>query len=77
MVHGPNGHWKKTWTADNGVFWPKDLLPDIAPNARIFSYGYDARTYSFRSSSLSQQSIDDHARALVADLTLKRERSAV
>lgn len=76
MVHGLNGHWKDTWTADNQIFWAKDLLPGVIPNARIFSYGYDARTHDF-SSPLSQQSISDYARALITDLATKREITEV
>jgi hypothetical protein len=30
-VHGLNGHSEKTWTADNGVNWLRDLLPEDFP----------------------------------------------
>ncbi|KAK0614544.1 Alpha/Beta hydrolase protein [Immersiella caudata] len=70
-VHGLDGTWNETWRADNGVFWLRDLLPDVLPHARILSYGYDSRTYA--SSSISDQFIYDHAKALVAELAAFRE----
>jgi hypothetical protein len=46
FLHGLHGHRKNTWTykAPDGTecFWPQDLLPHDLPNARIYSYGYDA-----------------------------------
>jgi hypothetical protein len=74
-VHGLDGHWKNSWTADNQVFWLKDLLPHDVPNARIFSYGYDSRTWA--SSPVSQQYLWDHGMSLVADLTFHRESTKV
>lgn len=50
-VHGLDGTWNKTWTAENGVFWLRDLIPQLIPDARVFSYGYDSRTRA--SSSIS------------------------
>ena len=74
-IHGLDGHWKKTWTTQSGVFWLQDLLPDIIPTARIFSYGYDSRTHG--SSPVSEQYIWQHATALISDLTLIREETNV
>lgn len=74
-VHGLDGHWRKTWTADNGVFWLQDLLPEVVPGARVFSYGYDSRTHD--SSPVADQFIYDHARSLVAELALEREETDV
>lgn len=35
-VHGLNGHYLKTWTdEDRGVNWLKDIIPKIAPAARV------------------------------------------
>ena len=45
FVHGLNGDIRATWTHDNGVFWPKDLLPASMPGARILSYGYDSKIF--------------------------------
>ncbi|SLM35632.1 P-loop containing nucleoside triphosphate hydrolase [Lasallia pustulata] len=68
-VHGLNGHPEKTWTTNN-VNWLRDLLPSDIPNARILSWGYDAKTHS--TSQISGQYLYDHARTLVSDLCLKR-----
>lgn len=49
LVHGLNGHWDRTWTHANGTFWPKDLLPEALPGARIFSYGYPSQIFANKS----------------------------
>ncbi|RYO00079.1 hypothetical protein AA0121_g13434 [Alternaria tenuissima] len=69
-VHGLNGHCEKTWTADNGVNWLRNLLPHDLPDARIFSWGYDANTHS--SSHMSSQYLYGHGINLVTDLSLER-----
>lgn len=71
-IHGLNGHRRKTWTARNGVNWLRDpnMLPDIIPNARIMSWGYDASTHSTK--ELSAMYLYDHAQKLVSDLSLHR-----
>jgi hypothetical protein len=74
-VHGLNGHCEKTWTADNGVNWLRDLLPHDLANVRILSWGYDANTHS--GSRVSCQYLFDHARTLVSDLCLEREVTQV
>ncbi|KAI9782390.1 MAG: hypothetical protein M1839_005263 [Geoglossum umbratile] len=72
-VHGLNGHREKTWTASNGVCWLRQLMPAKIPNARIFTWGYDASTHSI--SPISAQSLYDHATTLVSDLCLERRLS--
>ncbi|KAL8913270.1 MAG: hypothetical protein Q9171_001917 [Xanthocarpia ochracea] len=43
FVHGLTGHRHRTWTAPGATEpWPKVLLPQDIPNARIITYGYDA-----------------------------------
>jgi hypothetical protein len=46
LVHGLNGHPRDTWTADNGVFWPSQLLPQSL-QARVLVYGYDGDLSTF------------------------------
>ncbi|EXL39973.1 hypothetical protein FOCG_17423 [Fusarium oxysporum f. sp. radicis-lycopersici 26381] len=70
-IHGLNGHREKTWTAENGIHWLRDLLPHDAPRARILSWGYDANTHA--ASGTSSLFLYDHARTLVADLSRKRK----
>lgn len=47
--------------------WPKKMLPAVIPNARIFTWGYDADVNGFFSSA-SQNSIYQHANNLLSDL---------
>ena len=70
-VHGQNGHWENTFTAANGVCWLRTLLPKHAPNIRVLSYGYDARTHG--SSPFSQEHLHGHAEQLIREL--RRERT--
>ncbi|KAI9855038.1 MAG: hypothetical protein M1813_000582 [Trichoglossum hirsutum] len=71
-VHGLNGHREATWTAQNGINWlqHKGMLPARIPNARIFSWGYDANTHS--TSQLTAMYLYDHAQNLVSELSLER-----
>ncbi|KAL8734453.1 MAG: hypothetical protein Q9181_003191 [Wetmoreana brouardii] len=46
FVHGLRGGRVATWTSKN-VCWPKDLLPADIPDARILSFGYDAKVVQF------------------------------
>jgi hypothetical protein len=75
FVHGLNGHWKRTWTARNQAFWPADFLPEMVPQARIFSYGYDANTHGAH--KLSLLSLTDQGQALVRSLAAERRKSKV
>ncbi|KAF4462762.1 eukaryotic translation initiation factor 3 [Fusarium albosuccineum] len=70
-VHGLDGHWRRSWTADNGVFWLQDLLPPLIPSARIYSYGHDSRT-RWSDTPLSSD-ISDHGQDLVAELSMERQ----
>jgi hypothetical protein len=73
-IHGLDGHPTESWTA-NGKLWLRDFLPDKIPHARIMSYGYDA--YTRNRQQLSDQTIYDHAEALVAALAARREETNV
>lgn len=43
FVHGLTGDRERTWTyPGNGVCWPRDILPQHLPHARILTFGYDA-----------------------------------
>ncbi|CAM1508710.1 Fc.00g055580.m01.CDS01 [Cosmosporella sp. VM-42] len=70
-VHGLNGHREKTWTAKNGIYWLRDLLPDDVPRARILSWGFDANTHA--ASGTSGLFLYDHAQTLVSELSRKRK----
>jgi hypothetical protein len=74
-VHGLDGKRDKSWTAKNGVNWLRDLLPLDIPQARIFSWGYEAKTHS--TSAIKSQTLYDHARNLVSDLCRARRITEV
>jgi hypothetical protein len=69
LVHGLGSNPEKTWTAKNGVFWPKDLLPTAikSATARILVYGYKA--YLSESSTIHY-----HAQTLIHQLVMNRGR---
>ncbi|UZP35142.1 hypothetical protein NXS19_002958 [Fusarium pseudograminearum] len=69
-VHGLDGHWRRSWTATNNVFWLQDLLPVEIPCARIFSYSHDSRTRG--SETPLDWDISDHATALLTTLSTER-----
>ena len=74
-VHGLNGHREKTWTADNGKLWLRDLLPSRLSRARILTYGYDSRTRS--SEPLTHQTLYGHATNFASALASYREATEV
>ncbi|MCJ1400447.1 hypothetical protein MMC11_003652 [Xylographa trunciseda] len=66
-IHGLHGGWSKSWTDPvTATFWLQDLLPEIVPNTRILSFGYDASNTSTTHLALI-------ARALVPKLVDLRE----
>jgi hypothetical protein len=69
-VHGLDGKREGSWTAKSGVNWLTDLLPSDIPRARIYSWGYEAKTHS--ASLIKNQTLYDHARNLVSDLCRER-----
>lgn len=73
FVHGLNGHPLKTWTADNGVFWPRDLLPTHLGDSRfrVLTYGYDARVSAF-TDGVGKDHIHHHAENFAARLYTNR-----
>lgn len=45
VVHGLNGHAQRTVThPETLVYWPRDLLPEKVPSARVLTYGYKSST---------------------------------
>ncbi|CCA76980.1 hypothetical protein PIIN_10963 [Serendipita indica DSM 11827] len=69
-IHGLDGHRERTWTAENGTLWLRDLLSVDIPNARILVYGYDADTRS--QECVSTQTIYQHADKFVKSLIRQR-----
>ena len=54
-----------------GIFWPKDLLPKVIPDARVFTYGYDVNINHLFSSA-SQATVFQHAASFLNDLANER-----
>lgn len=83
FVHGLGGDRIKTWTwqgSGREVFWPKDLLPQACPTARILSFGYNAdfaHFYPFYGPKhiAEQLTIDDHSTALFQSIIGLREET--
>ena len=49
-VHGLGGHAMSTWTHPaTGKLWLRDFLPRAMPNARVMTFGYDAKVVDSRS----------------------------
>jgi hypothetical protein len=46
--------------------WLRDMLPLKIPNARIFTFGYDADTIKL--SGVSQLTVNDHGTSLIMDM---------
>ncbi|KAF8517759.1 hypothetical protein BU17DRAFT_91618 [Hysterangium stoloniferum] len=70
-IHGLDGHREGSWTAENGILWLKDLLPQRLPNARIVTYGYDASTGS--QSKKIDETLYGHAENFISRLALLRD----
>ncbi|KAK4450538.1 hypothetical protein QBC34DRAFT_484415 [Podospora aff. communis PSN243] len=80
LVHGVNGDPVTTWeykpTGDKRAdqdckskVWPRDLLPEVFPKARVLSFGYNGDMY--RNDSVA--GIRDLGRSLLSYLTTKRQ----
>ena len=70
FIHGLTGDRNHTWThSDHAEPWPKTMIPNDLPRARILSYGYDAynvlKKGPVSNSRLSNHSLD-FLNALVA-----------
>ncbi len=57
------------------VFWPRDLLPDAFPKARVMTWGYKVALDDILKPN-SKDSIFHHAGALLSDLALLRHQEA-
>ncbi|EFX01267.1 kinesin light chain [Grosmannia clavigera kw1407] len=76
FIHGLTGHRDKTWTADDSENepWPKTLLPEKFPEARLLTFGYDADVV--RAGVASKSSIKNLADRLLHVLTTDRGPNA-
>lgn len=73
FVHGlnPKGdseHARKTWTHENGTFWPEELLPELLPTARVLLFAYNSSILS----NASNVPVAGHAQSLLNDVKNRR-----
>ncbi|EEU35959.1 uncharacterized protein NECHADRAFT_96544 [Fusarium vanettenii 77-13-4] len=52
----------KPKTPVSTLFWPRDLLPEDCPNARILTYGYDTKITKYTSGSTNKNSVFSHSK---------------
>ncbi|KAK3172720.1 hypothetical protein OEA41_006044 [Lepraria neglecta] len=77
FVHGLFGSREDTWTEDR-ILWPRDLLPNDVPNARIMTFGYDADVVKLDASQVTNNTMETHAADLCSALaTLRASTSTV
>jgi protein SERAC1 len=74
FVHGLTGNRENTWAHPNGVLWPRDLLPEDLPSARIMTFGYDADVVGLIKTAGSN-TLRDHGKSLATDVAMLRARS--
>ncbi len=73
-MHGLNGNAFTTWAAQpGGFFWPKELLPQLIPIARIMTFGYNANVLN----DSIEGRIAEFAENLLAELSAERYHPTV
>ena len=75
FVHGLTGNRETTWTHSNGTYWPRDLLPQALPTARIITFGYDANVVRIWDTA-SSNGLYDHGKSLEFQLSRIRKRGS-
>ena len=75
FVHGLDGNRERTWTAKKRTMWPRDQLADEIKNARLLTFGWEARTCS--SDVLSATSLSQHGNNLLQELSIYRRSTNV
>ena len=58
----------KPATPKKTVYWPGDLLPHAVPNAKIYSYGYDADVIKMAFQAAGKNSISEHGQNFMVEL---------
>jgi hypothetical protein len=67
-VHGLGGDAFGTWTSNNNKMWPRDFIPNLFPDVRIMTFGYNSK-WAF---SPSVADVEDFALDLLNKLRIKR-----
>ena len=74
FLHGLRGDMNKTWTED-GVLWPRDLLPEDIPISRVLLFGYGTSIIYWDQSSVSKTEIHSDAEDLCVKLAAERSNT--
>ncbi len=65
----PSSDTQESYSRNTGsIYWPRDLLPLTIPNARIFTYGYNADIIGGLFQATSKNSISQHGQDLMVEL---------
>jgi len=72
-VHGLGGGYE-TWIKDD-VLWPRDLLPAVLPQARVFLFGHNYSVMRFFASSKETSTASNSGEELREELAKFRRRS--
>ncbi|KAI9889651.1 MAG: hypothetical protein M1814_005052 [Vezdaea aestivalis] len=73
FIHGLSGDRRASWTAEGAdAPWPQTLLPEVLPEARVITIGYEARVIGWK--AISKNRIQDHAETLLCQLAAHREK---
>lgn len=70
---GPDSTSRDDVPSRNGVFWPRDLLPEDCPTCRVLTWGYDSHVTRFFNGPANQNSFFNHAKNLL--YALDRDRA--
>lgn len=70
FVHGLGGGSLSTWTSGE-ICWPRDLLKDDIPDARVLAFGFEAKVAQLLS-KVSHNSFEQHAAKLSGNLGRSR-----
>ena len=58
-------------SGSKSIFWPEELLPRDIPNAKIFTYGYNADVIGGLLKGPDMNNVSQHATNLMVDLTFE------
>ncbi|KAF3940506.1 hypothetical protein ABW19_dt0206738 [Dactylella cylindrospora] len=78
FIHGMYSNRVDAFTTDDGVFWPRDLLPKVLREnnikSRIWSFGYNAQTHEshVRGIKVDTNTIFTHGENLISALAAER-----
>lgn len=75
-IHGLMGDLRTTWETD-GVLWLRDLLPKDLPEARVFSYGYNAEVFNTLGTARWNAYAREMLNILKTELKVSNDRSEV